>query len=124
MGRRPKVKENTTVINEEVKVEETVATEAVAVETEVTEAPAKKATRKACAKKATAKKEECVTNVVIQFQGNEVTAATIEEKVKAQFVEEGHRAGTIKSLSIYVKPEEYSAYYVINEKHEGRVDLF
>ena len=121
MARKAKVVENTTeVINEEVNpVEATTG-----IETQNTEAPVKKATRKACAKKATTKKEEVVTNIVIQFQGNEVTAASIEEKVKAQFVADGHRVGTIKSLSIYVKPEEYSAYYVINEKHEGRVDLF
>lgn len=48
----------------------------------------------------------------------------IEEKVKAQFVAEGHRAGAIKKLDIYIKPEENAAYYVINEKFSGRVDLF
>ena len=31
------------------------------------------------------------------------------EKAKKQFVEEGHRAGTIKSLQVYLKPEEYAA---------------
>ena len=25
---------------------------------------------------------------------------------------------------VYLKPEEYAAYYVINQKHAGRVDLF
>ena len=46
------------------------------------------------------------------------------EKVKAQFVAEGHRAGNIKSLRIYIKPEDKAAYYVINDKNAGRVDLF
>ena len=40
------------------------------------------------------------------------------------FVAEGHRAGCIKTLNIYVKPEEYKAYYVINDKFFGSVDLF
>ena len=29
-----------------------------------------------------------------------------------------------KMVNIYIKPEEYSAYYVINDKFSGRVDLF
>ena len=46
------------------------------------------------------------------------------EKAKKQFVEEGHRMSTIKTIQVYLKPEEYAAYYVINQKHAGRVDLF
>ena len=87
-------------------------------------APAKKAattTKKAPAKKAAAKAETVIT---VQFMGNEVAIATVEEKVKAQFVAEGHKASSIKSLNIYVKPEESAAYYVINDDVTGRVDLF
>ncbi len=87
-------------------------------------APAKKAattTKKAPAKKAAAKSETVIT---VQFQGNEVSIASLEEKVKAQFVAEGNKASSIKSLNVYVKPEEFSAYYVINGDFTGRVDLF
>lgn len=79
-------------------------------------APAKKAT--------TAKKAAVTTEIVLQFQGNETVVANVEEKVKAQFVAEGHKASTIKSITVYVKPEEYAAYYVINGEFTGRVDLF
>ena len=114
-----------TVKAEEVKVEEAVVEVAVADETVVTEEKAKKTTKKACGTKKTTKKaEEKTTEIVLQFQGNEVTTASIEEKIKAKFVEEGHRAGNIKTLTIYVKPEEAAAYYVINENYTGRVDLF
>ena len=84
---------------------------------------AKKTVKKA-ATKAAAKVVEVNTKVVIQYQNNENTIAQVEERVKAQFIAEGHRASSIKQLDIYVKPEEYSAYYVINEKFSGRVDLF
>ena len=84
---------------------------------------AKKTVKKA-ASKAAAKVVEASTKVVIQYQNNENTIAQVEERVKAQFIAEGHRASSIKQLDIYVKPEEYSAYYVINEKFSGRVDLF
>ena len=46
------------------------------------------------------------------------------EKAKAQFVAEGHRESSIKSLRVYLKPEDGAAYYVINDKIAGRVDLF
>jgi len=112
----------------EVKVEAPVA-EVKEVKAEAKKAPAKKAPakkaatteKKAPAKKAAAKVETVIT---VQFGGNEVAIATVEEKVKAQFVAEGHKASSIKSLNIYVKPEEASAYYVINGDVTGRVDLF
>lgn len=84
---------------------------------------AEKATKAAKTTKA-AKKEPVKPEIIVQFQNNEVDTAQIEERVKAQFVAEGHQAGRIRKLNIYIKPEEYSAYYVINDKFSGRVDLF
>ena len=82
----------------------------------------KKATR--AVKKAKAAKEELKPEVYIQFQGYEAMVADAIEKAKAQFVAEGHRVSSIKSLQVYLKPEEYAAYYVINQKVAGKVDLF
>lgn len=31
---------------------------------------------------------------------------------------------SIKTLQLYLKPEESAAYYVINQKFAGKVDLF
>lgn len=84
---------------------------------------AKTAVKKAAAK-ATAKAVEVNTKVIIQYQNNEAEMDKLEEKIKTQFVADGHRISSIKKLNIYVKPEDYSAYYVINEKFFGRVDLF
>ena len=64
-------------------------------------------------------KEELKPEVFIQYQGKEAI-----EKAKAEFVANGHRVSSIKSLQVYLKPEEYAAYYVINQKFAGRVDLF
>lgn len=96
---------------------------------EVKKAPAKKATaapKKATTAKATTKKETVKkeTVITIQHQGNEISVATIEENVKAAFVADGHKASSITTLNIYVKPEEYAAYYVINGEYTGRVYLF
>lgn len=123
-------KKETKTTTEEVvaEVKETVA--------EPEEKEAVKGTRKRAKKEAPAapkgkpgrkpgqKKEPAQIRMVVQYQNNDTEIATLEERVKAQFVAEGHRAGAIKKLDIYIKPEEYAAYYVINEKFSGRVDLF
>lgn len=126
MATTKKVATKATEVKEvkEVKVEAPVA-EVKEVKAEAKKAPAKKAPAKKAAtttKKAPAKKAETV--ITVQFGGNEVAIASVEEKVKAQFVAEGNKASSIKSLNIYVKPEEASAYYVINGDVTGRVDLF
>lgn len=88
----------------------------------------KKAARKTTAKKTTAKKaaakKEMVPEIVIQFNGNEGGVKNVVDKITAAYVAEGHRASSIKSMQVYLKPEEYAAYYVVNEKFAGRVDLF
>ena len=114
-------------VKEEVKkvvevVAEKKVTESDVAEKKVTEK--KVAGKKTTAKQTTAKKAEMVPEVFVQFSGNEAAVATVIEKAKQQFVEGGHRVSTIKSLQVYMKPEEYAAYYVINQKHHGKVDLF
>ena len=86
------------------------------------ETKVKAAAKKPAAKKAA--KEVLKPEITVQYQNLEVTTEVVEERVKAQFAAEGHRVGTIKKLNIYVKPEEYAAYYVINDKFTGSVDLF
>ncbi len=112
----------------EVKVEAVVE----APKAEAKKAPAKKATTKATTTKATTTKAATTkkaatkkeTVITIQHQGNEVTVASVEANVTAAFVADGHKASEIKTLNIYVKPEEYAAYYVINDEFTGRVYLF
>ena len=86
---------------------------------------AKKATKKAAAKKtAKAEKKELVPEVFVQFDGNEDVVANVIERAKEAFTADGHRASSIKSLKVYLKPEEYAAYYVINDTYAGKVNLF
>lgn len=111
------------------KVAEKVAEKAAEVKADVKDT-VKKTTAKAAKAAKTAreakpaKKEPVKPEIIVQYQNSEVDTAAVEERVKAQFVAEGHKAGFIRKLNIYIKPEEYSAYYVINDKFSGRVDLF
>ena len=119
-------------VKAEVKTEiktETTAPKAEEVKAEVKEeakkAPDKKEPdKKAPAKKATPAKAEIKTTLYVQFAGNEATEADIIDKVKAAYVAEGHKESAIKEINLYVKPEEYAVYYVINDKAIGKVNLF
>ncbi len=107
------------------KTTEKVAEKAAEVKDTVKKTTAKAAKAAKTAKEAKpAKKEPVKPEIIVQYQNSEVDTAAVEERVKAQFVAEGHKAGFIRKLNIYIKPEEYSAYYVINDKFSGRVDLF
>ena len=45
------------------------------------------------------------------------------ERAKAAYLAEGHRAASIKKLCLYVKPEDGKAYYVVNDKAAGNIEL-
>ncbi|OUQ17095.1 DUF6465 family protein [Lachnoclostridium sp. An138] len=116
---------------EPVKAEKPAETKAEPVKAE----PAKKtAAKKETAKKETAKKttakktvkaeKPAVTqNVYVQFAGLEISTADLTAKVTEEWVALGHRASSIKSLDLYVKPEDMAAYYVINGKESGKIAL-
>ena len=73
------------------------------------EAPAKKAP----AKKAPLKKE-IKTAVYVQYAGKEAEEEKLVAAAKKAYVAAGHKETDIKTVEIYVKPEENTAYYVIN----------
>lgn len=91
-------------------------------------APAKKpAAKKTAAKKPAAKKTtktvEKIEEVYVQFAGQELLTQEVLKRAKEAYVAEGHRESSIKSIRLYIKPEEHMAYYVINEKIAGGVPV-
>ena len=76
---------------------------------------------KADAKKA--EKKEAVQNVYVQFMGKEILTADLVAQITEKWVALGHRASSIKELNLYVKPEDSAAYYVINGKESGKIEL-
>ena len=61
--------------------------------------------------------------VFIQFGGSEWSVDAIKDSAVAAYAAEGHRASSVKKLTLYVKPEDRKAYYVINDKTTGSVEL-
>ena len=82
--------------------------------TAATKTAAKKTTTPA--KKAVAKKTAPKTSVELQFAGKSVSYDALVDNAKAAFVNAGHKASEIKTVNLYVKPEESMVYYVINDE--------
>lgn len=121
---------NVTNVTPAAKAPETKPAESAAAKAEPAKDASKKAEANAPKKRGPkpgskkAPKEALKPEVIIQFQGREATIEDAIEKAKGEYVAAGHRVSSIKSLQVYLKPEEATAYYVINQKFAGKVDLF
>ena len=69
-------------------------------------------------------KKEAVPEIIFQYWEYEANMDEVTERVKTHYYAKGHAQGSIESLQIYVKPEDFTAYYVINEGVVGKVNLF
>ncbi|MGL5437317.1 MAG: DUF6465 family protein [Lachnospiraceae bacterium] len=66
------------------------------------------------AKKSTAaKKPEPKTSVVVEFAGKQIDSKDVVAAAKKAFTK-ANKGVAIKTLEVYVKPEEHVAYYVVN----------
>ena len=77
-------------------------------------------TRKAPAKRTPAAKKTAAPQVslTLQYMGKELSQEDMVAAVKAQWTGE-----EIKTLALYVKPEDQAVYYVVNGEGSGKVDL-
>ena len=86
-----------------------------------TEKPAEK---KTAVRKTRTTKKEASAEIYVQFLGREIYAKDVLENVKKIWTDEmGKKAGDLKDVKIYIKPEENKAYYVINGDVTGAVAL-
>ncbi len=68
--------------------------------------------------------QEIETEVILQYREYEVNMDDVTERVKAYYMAKGHKEDSIENMQIYVKPEDFTAYYVINDGVVGKVPLF
>lgn len=88
--------------------------------TEKKTAEKKTAEKKPAAKKTTAKKEMKV-NAVVEYYGKQVEEKEMIARVKKAWTKSGRKVGDIKTMDLYIKPEEAAVYYVINGTDTGAV---
>ena len=73
---------------------------------------------------AKAAKKEAEQEMTLQFGGREIKEKDLYERIQQIWIEGyGKKAEELKSLKVYVKPEEFTAYYVINDDVTGSIDL-
>lgn len=60
--------------------------------------------------------------LILQYQGTDVNMAALAEAAKADFHSQKKRT-RVTDLKLYIKPEEHTAYYVINGSVEGKISF-
>lgn len=125
-SKKPENKKKVTEKKEVVKMEakpvetkqETASAETSAAKT--TKEEAKKET-KSGAKRGPKPASERTIEMTVQFGEKEVTYTDMVNRIKAMWKEQGKREVSMKSLELYVKPEESKVYYVINSQDKKPV---
>ena len=59
----------------------------------------------------------------VEYNGKQVEEKEIIANIKKVWVEAGNKVGDIKTLDLYIKPEEEAVFYVINETESGSVEM-
>jgi hypothetical protein len=94
--------------------------EAAVQETEETKAPEEKADRKTQARQTPAKKAEVKSELHVQFSGKSYTQEDLLKIAKDVWKYDlKQKAGELKGVELYVKPEENIVYYVMNKEFTG-----
>ena len=75
---------------------------------------AKEAVKKTAAKRPS--KKDMKVRTFVEYYGKQVEEKEMIARVKKAWTKKGKRVGEIKTLELYVKPEEGAVYYVINSE--------
>ena len=60
--------------------------------------------------------------VVLQYQDKDISIEDLAEAAKTDFKKVNKRT-SITAMALYLKPEENTAYYVVNDNFTGKIDL-
>ncbi len=63
------------------------------------------------------------TAVYVQYLGHEYDTRNLLARAKEAYIASDSPAGPVRTLDLYVKPEDNAAYYVINGECTGSVEL-
>lgn len=60
----------------------------------------------------------------LQYREHETDMKDIAGRVTEDYVRRGNDASKIELIQVYLKPTDFTAYYVINNSYEGKIPLF
>lgn len=69
-----------------------------------------------------ARRKEVKKTAVVEFYGNQFEVEDIIAKAEKAYKSE-NKSKSISSIKVYIKPEDNAAYYVVDNKSAGKVDL-
>lgn len=61
------------------------------------------------------------SNIFVEYCGKQLEDKAIVASVKKAWTEAGNKVGDIKTMDLYIKPEEAAVYYVINQTETGKI---
>ena len=74
--------------------------------------------------KKTATKKDNKVNAIVEHYGRQISEQDIIANVKRAWTNSGKNEKDIKSIELYIKPEENAVYYVVNGTETGAVGLY
>lgn len=60
----------------------------------------------------------------LQYRDRETDMKDIAKRVTEDYAKRGNDASKIELIQIYLKPTDFTAYYVVNNSYEGKIPLF
>ena len=55
----------------------------------------------------------------VEYYGKQIDQAVLIKEAKEIWTKSGKKAADLKSLNLYIKPKENTAYYVFNDDESG-----
>lgn len=62
-------------------------------------------------------------NLYVEFQGKQMDTKDVLAATKKVWTGNGNKVKDLKTVDLYIKPEENAAYYVFNETESGKIEL-
>ncbi|MBQ9277202.1 MAG: hypothetical protein IJ224_01070 [Lachnospiraceae bacterium] len=59
------------------------------------------------------------TTFFVEYYGKQIDQETLIKEAKSIWTKNGNNDANLKSLNLYIKPEENTAYYVFNDDETG-----
>jgi len=69
-------------------------------------------------KRTVTRKAKPVVKTCVEYQGKQVAVDELAASIEAAWT-----GAAIKTLALYVKPEDGAVYYVVNDTEEGKVEF-
>jgi hypothetical protein len=63
------------------------------------------------------------TSCFVEYSGKQLDQNELIVRIKDLWTNDGNKIKDIKSLNLYIKPEESTAYYVINNSYTGSFQM-